>query len=104
MTSDPAPAASRLIAVCDACVLYSITMADLLTSLGEAGLFHPRWTNEIHDEWIRNLVENRGVTRVFHNFRKRPHTRAGDFWTKQNRGSSLPRPLSNSRLSGAKHL
>jgi hypothetical protein len=35
-------------------------MADLLTSLGEAGMYHPRWTREIHDEWIRNLIENRG--------------------------------------------
>ena len=59
MTNDPA---TRLVAVCDACALYSITMADLLTSLGEAGLFHPRWTHEIHEEWIRNLIENRGAS------------------------------------------
>lgn len=60
MTNDPVAPEPRLIAVCDACVLYSITMADLLTSLGEAGLYHPRWTREIHDEWMRNLIENRG--------------------------------------------
>lgn len=48
-----------VIAVCDACVLYSITLADLLTSLGEADLFRPRWTHEIHEEWIRNVIENR---------------------------------------------
>jgi hypothetical protein len=60
MTNDPVASAPRLIAVCDAYVLYSITMADLLTSLGEAGLFHPRWTHEIHNEWIRNLIDNRG--------------------------------------------
>jgi len=60
MTSDPVAAEPRLVAVCDACVLYSITMADLLTSLGEAGLYHPRWTSEIHDEWIRNVIGNRG--------------------------------------------
>lgn len=60
MTNDPGASEPRLITVCDACVLYSITMADLLTSLGEAGLFHPRWTREIHDEWIRNLIDNRG--------------------------------------------
>lgn len=53
MTNKPA------VAVCDACVLYSITLADLLTSLGEAGLFRPRWTHEIHEEWIRNVIENR---------------------------------------------
>jgi hypothetical protein len=32
MANDPEP---WLMAVCDACALYSITMADLLTSLGE---------------------------------------------------------------------
>jgi hypothetical protein len=46
-------------AVCDACVIYSITMADLLTSLGVAGVFYPRWTHAIHDEWMRNLLANR---------------------------------------------
>lgn len=60
MTSEPVASAPRLIAVCDACVLYSITMADLLTSLGEAGLYQPRWTHEIHDEWIRNVIAQRG--------------------------------------------
>jgi len=60
MTNDPDESAPRPVAVCDACVLYSITMADLLTSLGEAGLYHPRWTHEIHEEWIRNVIENRG--------------------------------------------
>ena len=47
------------VAVCDACVLYSITLADLLTSLGVAGLFYPRWTHTIHDEWMRNLLKQR---------------------------------------------
>jgi predicted nucleic acid-binding protein len=64
MTNDPVEPATRIVAVCDACVLYSITMADLLTSLGEAGLYHPRWTREIHDEWIRNVIENRGESGV----------------------------------------
>lgn len=61
MRNDPGAPELRLVAVCDACVLYAITIADLLTSLGEAGLYHPRWTHEIHDEWIRNLIENRGM-------------------------------------------
>lgn len=58
MTNDPAESVDRPVVVCDACVLYSITMADLLTSLGEAGLYYPRWTREIHGEWIRNVIEN----------------------------------------------
>jgi hypothetical protein len=56
MTNDPSEAVDRPVVLCDACVLYSITMADLLTSLGEAGLYHPRWTREIHEEWIRNVI------------------------------------------------
>lgn len=44
--------------LCDANVLYSILMTDLILSLGEAGLFRPRWTNEIHEEWVRNVLEN----------------------------------------------
>ena len=47
------------VAVCDACAIYSITLADLLTSLGVAGLFYPRWTHIIHDEWMRNVLEHR---------------------------------------------
>ncbi|MGH9833019.1 MAG: PIN domain-containing protein [Blastocatellia bacterium] len=44
--------------LCDANVLYSILMTDLILSLGEAGLFRPRWTAEIHEEWIRNVLED----------------------------------------------
>ncbi len=50
MTNDPAASAKRPVAVCDACILYSITMADLLTSLGETGLYHPKWTRDIHED------------------------------------------------------
>ncbi len=60
MTNDAVASANRPVVVCDACVLYSITMADLLTSLGEAGLHHPKWTHAIHEEWIRNVMEKLG--------------------------------------------
>ncbi|MEK7831190.1 MAG: PIN domain-containing protein, partial [Acidobacteriota bacterium] len=46
------------VVLCDANVLYSILMTDLILSLGEAELFRPRWTNEIHEEWIRNVLED----------------------------------------------
>jgi hypothetical protein len=46
------------IVLCDANIFYSILMTDLILSLGEAGLFRPRWTNEIHEEWIRNVLED----------------------------------------------
>jgi hypothetical protein len=61
MTTDPVDSASPPVVLLDACVLYPITLADLLTSLGAAGLYHPRWTLEIHQEWIRNVIEHRGA-------------------------------------------
>lgn len=46
------------IVLCDANIFYSILMTDLILSLGETGLFRPRWTGEIHEEWIRNVLED----------------------------------------------
>lgn len=42
----------------DACVLYPAPLRDLLIELATRGLFRGRWTNQIHDEWIRNLLKN----------------------------------------------
>jgi len=46
-------------AVLDACVLYPAPVRDLMLSLSVAGLFRARWTEDIHDEWIRNLLKQR---------------------------------------------
>lgn len=43
----------------DACVLYPAPLRDLLMHLSLSGLFRARWTNEIHEEWINNLLEQR---------------------------------------------
>jgi predicted nucleic acid-binding protein len=45
-------------ALYDACVLYPAPLRDLLMELAGTGLFRARWTNEIHNEWIENLLEN----------------------------------------------
>ncbi len=45
--------------VCDANVFYSIVTTDLILSLGVAGLVRPRWTTQVHDEWMRALLANR---------------------------------------------
>lgn len=47
------------IALLDACVLYSATKTDLLMRLGLADLYRPRWTAEIHTEWMQGLAANR---------------------------------------------
>lgn len=43
----------------DACVLYPSLLRDLLIRLGLTGLYQPKWSNSIHDEWQRNLLANR---------------------------------------------
>jgi len=45
--------------VLDACVLYPAPLRDLLMRLAVAELFLARWTQEIHDEWTRNVLANR---------------------------------------------
>lgn len=45
-------------ALYDACVLYPAPLRDLLMELAGTGLFRARWTDEIHNEWIENLLEN----------------------------------------------
>ena len=41
--------------VLDACVLYSAPLRDLLLSVAETGLYRPRWTEAINDEWTKSL-------------------------------------------------
>jgi hypothetical protein len=57
--SDPRPLPECPLVVCDANVLYSIVLTDLLLSLGVAELLRPRWTTQIHEEWMRNLLADR---------------------------------------------
>ena len=45
--------------VYDACVLYPAPLRDFLMWLGLSGRFRARWTAQIHDEWKRNLLQNR---------------------------------------------
>lgn len=50
---------SQFTALFDACVLYPAPLRDLLMELALTDLFRAKCTNEIHDEWIRNLLKNR---------------------------------------------
>jgi len=50
---------SRPAAFCDANVLYSALLRDLLIRLAIAGLCDLKWSAEIHEEWMRNLAAAR---------------------------------------------
>ena len=47
--------AARYTAILDANVLYPQLVRDLLLSLAACGLYHARWSADIHEEWTRNL-------------------------------------------------
>lgn len=47
---------TNFIVIYDACILYSASLRNLFMYLAGAGLFRAKWTNEIHEEWIRNLL------------------------------------------------
>jgi len=48
-----------IVAVLDSCVLYPAPLRDFLMHLALADLFRARWTEEIHEEWIRNVLKSR---------------------------------------------
>ncbi len=50
---------SHFTVVYDACVLYPAPLRDLLMRLALTDLFRPRWTDMIHDEWIRSVLAQR---------------------------------------------
>ncbi len=45
--------------VYDACVLYPAPLRDLLMRLAMTDLYGARWTQQIHEEWMRNVLANR---------------------------------------------
>jgi predicted nucleic acid-binding protein len=49
----------KFVAVLDANVLYPAPLRDFLLRLAQIGLFIPKWSGQIHDEWTRNLLSNR---------------------------------------------
>jgi hypothetical protein len=50
---------STSVAVLDACVLYPAPLRDILIETARSGVYRARWTEQIHDEWTRNLLLRR---------------------------------------------
>jgi hypothetical protein len=51
------------VVVLDACVLYPAAQRDLFMWLAAGGAIRAHWTNQIHDEWMRNVARDYGVAR-----------------------------------------
>jgi predicted nucleic acid-binding protein len=55
---------ARTTAFLDACVLYSARLRDLMITLAVADCFRPRWSAQVHEEWMRAVIaRNPDITR-----------------------------------------
>lgn len=45
--------------ILDACVMYPAPLRSYFLYLAQTGLYRAKWTEQIHDEWIRNLLKDR---------------------------------------------
>jgi predicted nucleic acid-binding protein len=50
---------TKITAVLDSCVLYPAQLRDLFMHLALKRVFRPRWSDEIHGEWIAAVLRNR---------------------------------------------
>lgn len=50
---------ANFVAVYDACVLYPAPLRDLLLHLALTDLYRARWSERIHDEWMRSVLASR---------------------------------------------
>ena len=53
-----------MIVLLDANVLYPAALRDLLMWLAVVAAYEPRWTEEIHAEWMRNVLKDRSEVTV----------------------------------------
>jgi predicted nucleic acid-binding protein len=49
--------------ILDANVLYPATLRDMLLSLANNNMFQPKWSTAINEEWVRNLIANRLISK-----------------------------------------
>jgi len=54
---------SPAVAIYDACILYPFHLRNIMVQMAIDGLVDARWTDAIHDEWMRNLLANTGIFR-----------------------------------------
>ena len=51
---------ARYTALLDANVLYPIAICDALIGVAVTGIYAPKWSAKIDEEWVRNLAEDKG--------------------------------------------
>ena len=90
---------ARFTALLDACVVHPVAVVDSLMSVYMCGLFAPKWTTRIEQEWIGSLARERGLApEILHGRRDKMRKAVPDWevpeaaWTKVVHGLTLPDP------------
>ena len=79
------------VVVLDACVLYPAAQRDLFMWLAAGGVIRAHWTNEIHDEWVRNVERDYGIAHhVLERVRKLMDRATGDALIQRYRQHEYP--------------
>lgn len=102
--------ATNFAALYDACVLYPAPLRDLLLQLALTDLFQAKWTEQIHDEWIRgvlrtrpDLAEQLSRTRELMNLHVQDCLVQGYEWLIDGLANVLPDPNDRHVLAAAIH-
>jgi hypothetical protein len=66
---------ARYTAILDANVMFPVNVFDILAQFCIEGLFTAKWTQDIDDEWTRNLLESRADLTQDQVFRRRDRQR-----------------------------
>ncbi len=99
---------ARYTALLDANVLYPIAICDALMEVAITGIYAPKWTQLIDEEWIRNLAKDRNQSEEkFHIRRDRMHDACPDWevpfeaWKALESSLNLPDPDDRHVLAAA---
>ena len=71
---------ARYTALLDACVLFPVAVCDSLMSVAATGLYAPKWTQRIEDEWTRSLEKKSGRPSGSYNVRRDAMRDAAPDW------------------------
>lgn len=88
---------ARYTALLDANVLYPVAICDALIEVAATGIYAPKWSTRIDEEWVRNLAKDKGLPEErFHVRRDLMHEACPDWevheeaWKSLESGINLP--------------
>ena len=88
---------ARYTALLDANVLYPVAICDALLEVAATGIYAPKWSARIDDEWVRNLSKDKNLPEErFHTRRDLMHDACPDWevpeeaWKSLESGIGLP--------------